>query len=186
MRIEQIEKIGKQISKIQKQYEKAKALSKKMDREAETDLKQIARISIDKYYESYTPEYYDREYDLYNIFDISISSTRIAVDYDFNKLTRHEWAKRKYLFDYMFMQGYHGGDTRGPGHPAPGIPWYRGTSKDSNTFAFWTVPAVQTDSPYEEIEYKSQQYIDDFIEKYNEQIIEPLNMSINKLIDLMK
>lgn len=164
----------------------AKKLKKKMDAQTESDLNHIARIAIDHYYESYDPEYYERTGDLYKVFSVEITDESISLTYNYRSLRNHDILLRKYIFDYMFLQGYHGGAISGYGHPAEGIPWYRGTPKGSNKFAFWTTPAVQTDSPYEEMEANSQKYIDDVNERYQHTIVEPLQRSIHGMLEILE
>ena len=119
------------------------------------EYKSIADSVITEFYDSYEPEYYDRDYTLYNAFKIKHGNG--WVDW---KLTsggldspRHR-ASQELIFNYMIERGWHGGspyikkrkeDLWGK-HPNPGEPYYR-------TYYNWGKPAtVWGKSPKEEIE----------------------------------
>ena len=83
-------------------------------------IKEIFDQAVDEFYDSYSPQYYDRNRSLYNILDIQedeygMAATEAAGYTDlFNEDNMTKVTKARdgsSLYDLVFMQGWHGGAT---------------------------------------------------------------------------
>ena len=115
------------------------------------DINEIFELGVERYYNSYTPIFYHRQYALYKAYKITYRGTKIFWKVGEEFMPDVHRVDNSYIFDYMFEQGYHGGAVganafgellwRTP-HPSQGTPAYRA----------WGYPAVQTSSPSDNIE----------------------------------
>ena len=62
--------------------EKNNKLTKKFISKATDNLKYIASSAIDKFYEDYEPHFYDRTYDLYNMYRVTVTEDEWHIDFD--------------------------------------------------------------------------------------------------------
>lgn len=142
----------------------------------------IAESTIEDFYDDYTPSGYRRVYDMYNTYKINVELDEFEIvwdiDYDPNYMQYHG-GLNDYLFDIVFMQGWHGGADQGPGHPQPGIPWYRnmalinqsGENYDNyDPHIFWLRRAERSAAPYEVMIDKIDKYIDQWERQYVDEV----------------
>ena len=159
--------------------EKNEKLTKNFVKNAEENLRYIAVTEIDKFYEDYEPHSYDRTFDLYNAYRISVTPEEWRIDFDSSFM--QEWHRvdeqdPEYIFENSFMRGWHGGAISGMGHPNPGIPYWRlpnkkietatgGYIKTFSETSPW-VFSLMSPSPYKQIARKSNLYMKIETEKY--------------------
>ena len=73
---------------------------------------------------------YKRKYDIRNVFNLDVTR-----DGEFIFELGHEFMQKKhrvsneYIYDKMFVEGWHGGAHDGPGHPDPGKNYWRTETK---------------------------------------------------------
>lgn len=94
---------------------------------AEDRVKTIFNETVQDFYGSYTPMYYDRNESLYDILETSADDTSLSIGFDPGKMTsfRSGYSGEDGLYDQVFRRGWHGGAGSGEGHPAPGKPYWR-------------------------------------------------------------
>lgn len=173
------------IDKVLKTYQYALKVAKtalkdneKLKKEVERELQYIADSNVDEFY-AYDTEYdIHRLGDLYNAYKVRVSNTEWDIEYDSSFMNGGHRAGNDVIFENSFMQGYHGGAFKGPNHPDPGTPYLRTPPH----FDSWLRPAVQTDSPYKNIEASKDKYLEKQINKYDKNIYNPLDMAIDNLL----
>ena len=106
--------------------------------------------AVQEFYDAYSPEYYDRAYGLNELLDVH-KGPNGSVEYDtvedlIDSSNMHTDRNGGSLYEKVFVRGWHGGAERGPGHPAPGVPYYRAPY---SIYAHWSRPAVRTEPPLE-------------------------------------
>lgn len=136
------------------------------------ELNEIALGTITEWYATYEPFIYKRKMSLKHAFKVTATPDLFAIDYSpefMNDYVHHQ--SNEIIFNNSFIEGYHGG-SRGDGqneprwrYPSPikshKPPYYRIWHPDYEY-------AVQTFSPYEEIEKEAQKKIDDEIQKIHD------------------
>lgn len=108
------------------------------------DISEIIETCIDKYYSEYTPKYYKRTKSLYKVYKLQYKSGHFGWQFNFEFMPNIHRVDNKYIYQYMFEQGYHGGANtiasnkvqQWGEHPHNGQPWYR------------TAPAIFEKPPY--------------------------------------
>lgn len=171
----------------------------RLKKDVKNGLKLIADSGIDKYYyDDYDkpeePGHYRRKYDLYNVFSIVVNDDIWKISYDYKNMKKQHRVSNEYIFNWMFIKGYHGGAYKGEGHPNPGEPWWRYpisyTDPLGNTamkFAkgsdYWYKPAIKSEkSPYEIIERNAIEFLNKKQTEYSKNIEEPATQILNDLI----
>lgn len=127
---------------------------------AEADLKTLFKDAVDNFYTSYNPKYYQRNKSLYDIFVITRDTNGMGFDMEFDpaKMTgfRNGYKGEDGLYQQVFIKGWHGGAGSGPGHPNPGVPYWR---TPLNIWTRWGKEAsISSPSPYEHFEQKKEEY----------------------------
>ena len=154
-------------------------LTEKFIRKAKENLKYIATTAIDKFYEDYEPHFYERTWELYNTYKITVTEDDWSIDFDSSWMGDTHRAEPEFIFENSFIRGWHGGGTSGDDHPEPGVPYWRwpdvtiyteygGKIKAFSHESPWFTPALRSPSPYKEIVRKSNLYMDLEIAKYYE------------------
>lgn len=186
MRIElDIGNLKENVAKTRKALEKMKVKNDKLTKsfisESSEELNYIAKSAIDKFYESYEPLMYERTYDLYHTYRITVTENEWSIDFDPSFM--EEWHRvdakdPTYIFENSFIRGWHGGAISGEGHPNPGVPYWREPinfiegafggklwyfTQDSP----WHSPSLMSPSPYKEIVRKSNVYMKVKIARYH-------------------
>ena len=113
----------------------------------------IFNNAVDQFYTSYKPDFYEREYGLYDVLNLEYDDRGLIFTGNnnrgiFDEGKMHGDRKGGDLFNKVFIQGWHGGaesSYRGD-HPEPGIPYYR---KPVGYYTYWGRRSVQTKSPYD-------------------------------------
>lgn len=131
------------------------------------DLAELFDACIAKYYADYTPYYYSRTYSLYKVYKLQIKGTWVRWEFspDFiPKVHRVDTIDPNYIYNWMFVKGYHGGAVGGEGHPYPGAPWYRtpppSPTQDEKPYSRWSTRMAEYSmiSPYKRIENEIKNY----------------------------
>lgn len=148
---------------------------------AKRDLDQIARLAIDKFYESYSPYIYDRYGDLYNTYKVNVNDKtwEILTDSSYMQSSHHQ--SNDIIYHNVFELGYHGGSL-GEGlnssipHWRTPHPWY----------TEWHTPATHSIPPILKIEEGYNKYMDRIpielqkeFDKKAEEVIAPIRNQIN-------
>lgn len=134
----------------------------------------IATNAIDDYYADYDPIYYDRLGDLYHTYKIIITDYERRIELSHIYMNGGHRASNEYIFDTMFVYGYHGGAPHnGEFYWREPIPYF-----DS-----WYPVSVESqglvsDSPY----YKIKEETDEYLEEAEAQEQEEVNKEIDKLL----
>lgn len=82
---------------------------------------------IQDFYSGYSPEYYDRDESLYELLQTEVFEDSLTIWFDPSKMTslRSGYSGEDGLYDQVFRHGWHGGASKGKGHPSPGTPYWR-------------------------------------------------------------
>ena len=107
------------------------------------EIESASRTAVEDWYMAFNPDYYERTESLLNVYDVQPLTGEINVHLSSDELGGHR-ASNDYIYEYMFILGYHGGAILGPEHPSPGTPLWR---KGFN-FSKWGDPAPKTTSAY--------------------------------------
>lgn len=105
-------KFAKVVQKTNEEFAKKKA----------DQILDICMTAVDHFYAGYPPKYYDRIGSLHDIYKVSTihknNKSFISLMLSSNKMGEHR-ADNDYIYDISFYYGYHGGATKGEGHPNP-------------------------------------------------------------------
>ena len=131
----------------------------------EQHVKEIFEASVDLFYYSYSPEYYQRSFSLYNLLKTELGDDYLDIWFEPEAMThfRSGYGGEDGLYDQVFRKGWHGGADHGdyyssysPGeedsgykiiinkHPSPGIPYYR---TPLQYYRYWGKPAAIAATP---------------------------------------
>ena len=139
------------------------------------DLNNIFVACIDRFYADYEPLFYHRrEGSLYHTYKLTnkngIVSRDFGAQYMPQSYEHKHRAPNQYIYDQMFLQGYHGGaHTIDPSkeeqwgiHPKDGTPWYRTPHPSrgvKNPYNRWSErAAAQSKPPAQDIIEQLEQY----------------------------
>lgn len=148
---------------IDRLEEAKKAAFRDAVQELAKDLKEAFNDIINNFYNDYSPlpNEYVRNFSLYNLLQIKISDDGLSLKYDFDPslMTSFRAAKEigaeNGLYHQTFRKGWHGGADRGPGHPSPGTPYWRGGYR----YSLWLRPAkVMKVPPLEQFKRWKEEY----------------------------
>ena len=178
--------IRKEIKQLIKDALEVKDNTKKIKQEvakeaaniAKNDLNRIFIACIDKFYADYNPTFYRREGSLYSTYKLTsrggVLSHNFGAQYMPQSYEHSHRVPNQYIYDQMFLQGYHGGaHTIAPekveqwgAHPDPEsqTPWYRTphpSRGEKNPYSRWSSrSAAQSTPPADDIREQLQQYED--------------------------
>ena len=110
---------------------------------AAPEIESASRTAVEDWYMAFNPDYYERTESLLNVYDVQPLTGGINVHLSSDELGGHR-ASNDYIYEYMFILGYHGGAIFGPEHPSPGVPYWR----TGFNFSEWKNPAPKTTSAY--------------------------------------
>jgi hypothetical protein len=153
--------------------------------------RQALELSIEQFYDDYTPKMYNRQEGLLKAYRINSDGT---YEFDENLITgRHRINDKEYLYNLAFREGYHGGAKDGPGHPSPGIPYWRTPPHPGmmyleeydelcyvNRWALWGKQAVRTTPILSIVDDKIAMF--DFDKKYNKILIDTIRKNTKDLL----
>ena len=135
-------------SQIEKQIKKLMAVVKETNEiyadKLSDKVLMVCISAIDRFYDEYTPKYYDRLGTLYNVYEVNQSKNYITVLFDSSALSGHR-VSNDYIYNTVFLQGYHGGAWVGIDRP-----YYR----TNVCFTDWGDPAKRSHSPFQDIKRK--------------------------------
>lgn len=113
--IERIEEINDKLTKFSDDLESGKIeneIFKEVSKQVKKDYDNIYHSCVDVYYESYEPDYYKpRKHSLYNMYDVIVTDDDVEYFEDPNLSNLPHRVNNEYLFDKMWMEGWHGGAT---------------------------------------------------------------------------
>lgn len=141
--------------------------------------KAALELSIEQFYDDYSPHVYKRQEGLLTAFRINPDGT---YDFDENLISGHHRVSNDYLYDLAFRRGYHGGaDKNNNGwyayHPSPGTPYWRSPVPE---YTKWGRPAVRTTPILEMVDEKIALY--DFDEKYKKILIDLIRGKLTEVL----
>lgn len=136
--------------------------------EIKEDLDKIIKNHIMIFYDQYPPIYYRRKRGLLDSYKITYDQSVLTMDFDSDFIPNHyNNVSTGYIFDTVFMEGYHGGAKNGPNHPSPKVPYWRTPSPFSQAaksgipaYSLWGRPAIQTESPNKLVDKGIKEYSD--------------------------
>lgn len=116
------------------------------------DINEIFEEGISEFYDEYTPRYYHRKYALYDTYRITKTKNSLIIQADGSYMPSgiHR-ASNDYIFDLVFVQGYHGGafsDETGGDEPYWRVPPLTASLPPGiKPYTDWGSVAEQTESP---------------------------------------
>ncbi len=155
-------------------------LNAKYNKRVKFNLELMVERAVDQFYESYTPNIYDRKEGLYKAAKITVNDDEWNIDTGADYMKTSYRVGNEYIYVNSFEKGWHGGSIDGPEHPEPGVPWWK-------LYGEWYKRATRGPSPEELInEQDPQSYIDEqeleydkewgkIVEPYYEQFMQALN-----------
>ena len=139
-----LKRAARKINRLASSIETAKSKTNlEIPVKAAPEIESASRFAVEDWYMSFNPDYYERTESLLNVYDIQPQIGTINVHLRSDELGGHR-ASNDYIYEYMFILGYHGGAISGPEHPAPGTPYWR----TGLEFSKWGDPAPKTTSAY--------------------------------------
>ena len=116
----------------------------------------IFRESVEAFYNSYSPSYYDRRGSLYGMVELESGEDYFKMDYNDDLPTDRSGGS---LYEIVFKEGWHGGAYSGPNHPNPGTPYYRAPRDRYYTWMLNNGRAAKADiSPLDDINQRVKVY----------------------------
>lgn len=137
---------------------------------------------ITDFYNAYHPMFYKRTDSLYKAYRVSTYGNKIIAHFGSFYMPHTHRVNINYIYQYVFLKGWHGGATKGKDHPEPGIPWWRtpppflAQKQGVDPWSRWGGIAYSSSSPYNQIgnafdEYKKSQRGEAILNKYFTEII---------------
>lgn len=92
------------------------------------EVEEIFKKAVDEFYNSYTPDIYDRRYSLYDVLEIQFKPPLTLVGYFKPEVMTSTGGGRGYsgedgIFKKVFEEGFHGGAHPGIGYRTPVYIW---------------------------------------------------------------
>lgn len=124
----------------------------------EQELQTIFESAVNQYYGAYSPKYYHRKKDFYDILETKVLDTGFEATMSSSNLSGHR-VSNEYIYLVMFKHGFHGGAWSGDEthfkeglkmtipHPSPGVPYWRTWPY----FYYWSRPAFYSEAPFNAI-----------------------------------
>ena len=142
-------------------------------------MSEMFETCIEQYYGDYSQKYYKRTNSLYDVYDLKLDGTKVTWHFGPEHIKHSHRVSNDYIYQKMFVEGWHGGANKGPNHPSVGTPWYRSPvpfflhkePPGTRPYSRWSSieGAAKSDpSPYKDIDTK----IDEYQEKELPKIIE--------------
>ena len=161
------------IKAISKAKTKIQLMNEKYPQMYKDELEEVGKHVISEWYSKYSPFVYDRNLGLYDAFEVQLDGLDYYVNFDSDLLDDVYHQSVDWIYENSFVKGYHGGSSKGKGHPVPGIPYWR---RPTPLFIEWGAPAKYSFSPYlimvnrmknkiKEIDKKKQNEYDKIMEK---------------------
>lgn len=174
MRTRDIQAVMNKIIWAKKQFEK---MNEKYPKKYAEELYLVGDNVITEWYSTYDPIFYNRSGSLYNAFKIDIGKDNGNIEFDSSLMGGND-----IIFENSFMNGYHGGAIKGPGHPNPGIPYWRTPIQPiERRFKEWGRPALRSFSPYYRMISKMNKKIKE-INKEKQKEYDEISDKVEKLI----
>lgn len=133
------------INALKKAKKKIEKMNSKYPELYKTELDEVGKSIIARWYSTYDPIYYHRTRSLYHAYKIYLNGTKLVVDFD--KAYMDEYIDRQYnewIYVNSFENGYHGGGI--PKEPGYGnFPYWRTPYPELTE---WGRPALMSFSPF--------------------------------------
>lgn len=137
---------------------------------------------VETFYESYDPVYYKRNHGLYKAYRITTNGKTLTAQRDSFYMPGLYKVSTRYIYKYMFEEGWHGGAIDGVGHPEPGTPWWKtpppfmANKLGVPAWSQWSAMAASSKSPDTLIDeaiakYKAEQKGEKILHNYFNKII---------------
>lgn len=172
-----IDEVPKVVAKINDTY----------DRRIKFNLDLIAQNAIDSFYEDYYPLVYSRQEDLYKTYKIIITQDDRKIDFGPQYMNGGHRAGTEYIYNRMFVHGYHGGAPHAGGYywrwPSPGRAYKMGMPPFYTWYPFSVeeVGAVMSPSPYELAKKQTDEYLAQQVIEEQAELDKKLNPKAKKL-----
>lgn len=148
------------------------SVNKKIEKRFEKDVNKVIKRAINDFYRTFKPDYYKRKYSLRSMYKLTIKDGEYTIDYSHKYTDKTHRASNEYIFNLVFVKGWHGG---APGiadhkveqwreHPNPGIPYWRlpPPGGDNVPYTDWGRRAKQDKPPIERIDEAVDAYEEEF------------------------
>ena len=99
-----------------------------------SDIREMMEYAANEFYEDYTPRTYRRKGSMDEFYNVVITDNESWVELSEEFSDTEHSVNNEYIFETMFIEGWHGGSDNGFGHPDPGTPWYKTYNKHSGTW----------------------------------------------------
>lgn len=152
----------KSLESIAKRWEveASKAIDKAIDEflpQFKDGVEKVYKQSVENFYNSYSPHYYARSGDLYNLLEVDTSNRSYNIILHDEKLEpSNDGISSSSLYDIVVEGGWHGGAPSGPNHPSPGTPYWRAPPP---YYTHWYTPAAESTSIFESFQEKYDTYL---------------------------
>ena len=120
------------INNFEEQLRKAiNNAQEEIDVQFSKDIEQMIKFAAKEFYDDYHPSSYKRKGSMDEFYNVVVtdSASWVELGEEFSD-TGHS-VNNEYIFETMFIEGWHGGADSGEFHPDPGTPWYRTYNKHS-------------------------------------------------------
>ena len=190
MRIKEIKQV---ISVVEDAKKKIEKMNNTYPKKYHDELQEIGLDVVTRWYASYEPFMYERTLGLKKAFDVKLEGTNYRVDFSPDLMDDVYEVEKEYIYENSFVGGYHGGAIDGPGHPNPGIPYWRtshfynyGEATDRTGWRYdgWGRPAKKSPSPYHMMKGRMQKKIKEIDREKQEEfdkIVDRVKKSVNRL-----
>ncbi len=166
-----------------KAQNRADQMNRENPKKLASELDEIARSVIARWYGSYEPLIYRRQSGLYDVFRVQRNGTFIKVMFNADWISGSHRADNTTIYENSFKNGYHGGASQGDGHPEPGVPYWR---TPVGIYSEWGHPAYRSFSPFEQMREEMTQYAHTFKQdaqrKFETTVLNPLWRSLNGVL----
>ena len=172
--------IVRAINSVKSAKKKLEKMNRVYPERYKDELEDVGKFVTAKWYASYDRLFYRPIESLFDAFRVNLDGTDYSVEFDSSFMDTGR-DNDDYIFENSFMQGYHGGAVSGPGHPSPGIPYWR---TPYPALTFWGRPALRSFSPYNRMVSEMKRTIKEIDEDKQaefDRIVERVNRNINKL-----
>ena len=157
-------------------------LETKYNKRVKFNLELMLENAVRAFYDSYSPNSYDRQEDLLNAAKITVEPDEPwSIETGAEYMHGGHRAGNDYIYVNSFEQGYHGGAVDGPEHPSPGTPWWRIPGGP------WISPATQGPSPEEELAAQDPiGYIEKQEKEYDDEAVRRFTPYFNKAMTALQ
>lgn len=178
--------MSKRLNITKKQYIEAHKIATKLSNMFfYARIKRICDLAVDEFYRGYHPFTYRRTNDLKNAYFIDIVNDKFIFILGSrymkhsHRVDRGKYPNQDYIFETVFINGWHGGATSGEGHPEGDDAYWRTPSPKyaqktgTKPYVYWySRPAVKSEkSIYQVIKEEKDSLVDYYESKMKNEFL---------------